>query len=100
MNPRQVVLSGILVTSSFLAACGPGYVNYAVAAPPPPRAGVVGVAPGAGYVWIDGFWDLRGRNWVWVDGRWARPPRGRHAWVADRWERHGEHWRYNHGHWR
>jgi WXXGXW repeat (2 copies) len=98
---RRLAISGALAAAFFVTACGRGYVSYAIASPPAPRVvGAVGVAPGAGFVWVDGFWDLRGRNWIWVDGRWARPPRGRHAWVPDRWERHGERWRYNRGHWR
>ncbi len=101
MNLRRFALCGILAASSLASACGGAYVAYRTPAPPPPRVvGAVGVAPGAGFVWIDGFWDLRGRNWIWVDGRWARPPRGRHEWVPDRWERHGDRWQRQHGHWR
>jgi hypothetical protein len=102
VNLKRFAVSGIFVLSTFAAACGGGYARaYVTPAPPPPRVvGAIGYAPGPGYVWMDGFWDLRGSRWTWVDGRWGRPPRGRNAWVADRWERHGEHWRYYRGHWR
>ena len=102
MDLKNFLLGGFLAASTFSVACGGGYyAAYTVPAPPPPRvAGAIGYAPGPGYVWIDGFWDLRGSHWVWINGRWARPPRGRAGWVPDRWERHGEHWRYNRGHWR
>jgi len=105
MSTKSAILSGILLASSALAACGggyrAGYVAYSVPPPPAPYVvGAVGYAPGPGYVWVDGFWDLHGTRWVWVGGRWAVPPHGHRAWVADRWERHGEHWRYQRGHWR
>lgn len=98
---KYVMLSAVLLAATGLMACGGGYVAYAVPAPPPPYAvGTVGVAPGPGYVWIDGFWNLSGNRWVWVNGRWAVPPHPHAVWVADRWERHGNGWRYRRGHWR
>jgi len=100
MTIKNAFLSSVLFASSGLACCGGGYVAYRVPAPPPPQVGAVGFAPGPGYVWIDGFWDLRGSRWVWVNGRWSRPPRAGAVWVPDRWDRHGERWRYNRGHWR
>jgi hypothetical protein len=101
MTFKHVILSGILLASSGLARCGGGYVAYRVPAPPAPRVvGAFGFAPGPGYVWMDGFWDLRGSRWVWVDGRWGRPPRAGAVWVPDRWERHGDGWRHNRGRWR
>jgi len=81
-----------------LGACGGGY--YVRVAPPPPRYAVVGVAPGPGFVWTEGFWDRRGGNWFWVQGRWARPPRARAVWVPGRWVDRGGRYRFERGHWR
>ena len=99
---KSAVLTGILLASSAIVACGPPRVAVVVPAPPPaPYAvGAVGYAPGPGYVWIDGFWNLNGGRWVWANGRWAVPPRPHAVWVADRWERHGNGWHYHRGHWR
>ena len=105
MGIKTAIATGILIASCALVACGPpvyrtGYAAYVAPAPPAPYGGVVGYAPGPGYVWVDGFWDLRGGRWAWVNGRWDRPPhRGAH-WDRDRWERHGNGWRYHRGHWR
>lgn len=103
MSFKHAVLASTLLASFGLAGCGGRYYGayYVAPAPPPPQVvGAVGYAPGPGYAWIDGFWDLRGSQWVWVNGRWGRPPRPGAVWVADRWERHGEHWRFQRGHWR
>lgn len=105
MNKRSAILSAVLLASSAMVACGPSYAHgyVAVGVPPPPApyaVGPVGYAPGPGYVWIDGFWNLNGGRWAWVNGRWAVPPRPHAVWVADRWERHGNSWRYHRGHWR
>jgi len=102
---KAAILSAVLLGSAALVACGGGYAQgYVVAQVPPPPApyavGAVGIAPGPGYVWINGFWNLNGSRWAWVNGRWAVPPHAHAAWVADRWERHGNGWRYRRGHWR
>jgi len=102
MDTRRMILAGVLLASSTLTACASqGYVAYSV--PPPPAArvvGAVGYAPGPGYVWTDGFWDLRGSRWVWVSGEWRRPPRAHTVWVRSYWEPHGRNWRFHRGHWR
>lgn len=105
MSTKSSILSAVLLASSAMVACGPTYANgyVAISVPPPPApyvTGPVGYAPGAGYVWIDGFWNLNGGRWSWVNGRWAVPPHRRSVWVADRWERHGNGWHYHRGHWR
>jgi hypothetical protein len=69
--------------------------------PPPPRfVGPVGVAPGPGYVWTNGFWDWNGGRWVWVDGRWGSPPRGHRVWVEPYYHRYHDGYHYHRGHWR
>ncbi len=81
------------------AACA-GHAYYVPAAPPPPRVGYVGVAPGPRYVWTDGFWAWRGR-WVWVPGRWVVPPRPRAVWAPGHWvQRPHRGWFFVEGRWR
>jgi hypothetical protein len=82
-----------------LSACGGGV--YVRVPPPEPRYAVVGVAPGPGFVWTEGFWDWRGGNWAWVQGRWMRPPGPRAVWVPGRWvQGPGGRYRFVRGHWR
>jgi hypothetical protein len=68
-----VILGGLS-----MAGCAGGYAYYSSAPPPPVRVEARGVAPGAGFVWVDGYWGYRGGNYAWVPGNWVRPPRG--AW--------------------
>lgn len=71
-------------------------------APPPPRVarGPIGVAPGRGYVWTNGYWDWTGGRWVWVGGRWAYPPHGHRVWVEPHYYASHGHYHYRHGYWR
>jgi hypothetical protein len=101
MGRKLIVLAGMALGSIAMIACGPGYGAYVVAGPPAPYvAGPLGYAPGPGYVWVDGYWNLNGGRWGWVNGRWARPPYRGARWDRDRWERHGNNWRFHRGHWR
>jgi len=97
----KIFAGAVLAFGSLLAACGPGaYVGVGYG-PPPPRYGVVGVAPGPAYVWTDGFWDWRGGGWVWAPGRWMRPPHPGAHWEPGRWDvRGGRGYRFHRGHWR
>jgi len=104
MKIRNILLTGALAACSMLAGCAShGYAAAWVPAPPPPRpyvVGAVGYAPGPGYVWAEGFWDLRGGRWVWAPGYWARAPHRHAYWVSPHWERTGHGWRRVDGHWR
>ncbi|HEV1284637.1 MAG TPA: YXWGXW repeat-containing protein [Bryobacteraceae bacterium] len=82
-----------------MVACG-GAVYYANVPPPPLRAEAIGVAPGPGYVWVNGYWGWRGNAHVWMAGSWMRPPRPRAVWVAPRWEARGGRYYFREGRWR
>lgn len=99
---RRSLWLGLALGTLMLAGCagGVGYGYYATTAPPPLRAEVYGVAPGPGYVWINGYWGRGGTGYAWVPGRWERPPhRGEH-WEQPRWEHHGGRYQLHEGHWR
>jgi outer membrane lipoprotein SlyB len=87
----------------------PGIVNGAAPdvsavvtqqAPPPAPADVQVVAPGPGYVWVNGEWTWSGVGWVWVGGHWGYPPYAQAVWMsAYRWhDAYG--WHYRRGYWR
>jgi WXXGXW repeat (2 copies) len=104
MRSKLLLLTFVLLTASVFSACADhAYHSYYVvpAAPPPPRAyGFVGVAPGPGFVWVNGYWDWRGGNWFWVRGAWVRPPRPHAVWVEPSYRRYGRGYRYYGGRWR
>lgn len=74
----------------------PAPVYYA----PPPVAPRVyyarPVAPGPGYVWINGYYYPSAGRYAWRAGYWTRPPYVGARWYAPRY--HGG--RYYHGYWR
>ena len=97
------LLTAALLGSTALIGCGGGYYQaaYVVGPPPPPPVyGAMGYAPGPGFVWVDGFYDLRGGHWVWAGGHWGRPPRPGAVWVRAYWEPHGRGYRFHRGYWR
>jgi len=102
MQRRLLLLTLVLISLAALSACAGGYAGYYSSVPgaPPPAPvygyGAIGVAPGPGYVWVNGYYDWRGGNWFWVRGAWMRPPHPRAVWVAPGYR----HNRYYAGHWR
>jgi len=63
--------------------------------PPPPRVVVRPAAPGAGFVWVDGYWYPVSGHYRWHNGYWTRPPYEGAVWVGPRHD--GE--RFFDGHW-
>jgi WXXGXW repeat (2 copies) len=87
----------IIAIAACLAAtgCAGGYVD----AQPADVVYDQGVAPGPGYVWIDGDWVWGGGRYAWHNGHWDHPRAGR-TWQKGSWAHtsHGYHW--NGGRWR
>jgi hypothetical protein len=100
---HTLLTAGLMILGTVLSGCAAGgRYGYSVryGPPTPPRYGVMGVAPGPGYVWGEGYWDRRGNDWAWNQGHWMRPPRAHARWVAPHWEQHGHEWRLHQGRWR
>ena len=98
---KSLLATAAVLIGTVLAGCGHGYmVASASYGPPPPRYGVIGYAPGPGYVWTEGYWNYAGGHWDWVGGRWMRPPHPRAVYVRPEWRHDGNRWRFRHGYWR
>ena len=104
---KQTSLAALLSAIALLSAgCVPGpgmgynevYVD--IGPPPPPQVEMVGIAPYAGAVYIQGHYYPRGRSYVWQPGNWTRPRPG-HRYVQHRLERTSDgRYRYRQGHWK
>lgn len=68
-------------------------------APPPLQHETHGAPPGAGEVWVPGFWGWNGARHVWNGGHWSAPPQPGLAWEEPKWENKGGNWRFEEGRW-
>jgi hypothetical protein len=70
--------------------------------PPPPRQEViVGVSPGADFVWVGGYWDGAPGHYAWAGGHWDRPPHGHGQWNPPHWDKDRDgHYHQTKGEWR
>ena len=98
---RAVAFGFTLMGIALLAGCGDGtyYAGVTVGPPAPLVYGPVGVAPGAGYVWTDGYYDWVGTRWVWRPGRWGRPPHPGYVWRRPYYEHYRNGYRVHQGRW-
>ena len=97
---KQLCAAVLLIGGALFSGCA---VRTGVAigfAPPPPRYAVVGVAPGPGYVWTEGYYSYRGSGYGWVSGRWMRPPHPHAEWVAGTWVQGHHGYEFRKGYWR
>jgi len=72
--------------------------SYIVTTQPAPPYYVRPIAPGPGYIWIDGDWIFEGGTYVWHEGHWGLP-RGHRSWQAGHWENRNNGWYWQRGHW-
>jgi hypothetical protein len=93
MIKKTLVLAALVGGSLF----GQVSIGINIGTPPPPPRVVryQPPAPGPGFFWVAGYWDVNGPRYVWHDGYWQRPPYADGYWVAPRWERG----RYFKGYW-
>ena len=94
------LLAGTITLTSACATAAPRGRVYLRVGPPAPVYEVRVASPGAGYVWIPGYYRSEARGYVWVPGRWDRPPRARARWVPARWVHDRRGWYVVEGHWR
>jgi hypothetical protein len=101
---RIFAIAALAVGTSFVPSAAFARVDVGITVggpPPPPRVvGPVGVAPGPGYVWTNGYWNWGGGSWVWVGGNWVVPPHGHRVWVEPYYHPYQGHYHYHPGHWR
>ncbi len=90
-------LAAVTVSGCVVEPEGVAYVHMA---PPAPEVEVIGVAPGAGYVWIAGHHAWRGEAYGWVPGRWELPPREHARWSTGSWHHNRNGWYWVEGRWR
>ena len=97
---KQLLAAGFVIAGTLFSGCAANGAVVVRYGPPVPRYGVVGVAPGPGFVWTEGFYDWRGGSYAWVPGRWMRPPRRNAVWVRSEWVQGPHGYVLHRGHWR
>jgi WXXGXW repeat (2 copies) len=94
-------LAGLVLAGALCAgAASAAEVVVRIAPPPPVHVGVIGVAPGPGYIWTPGYHEWVGSRYMWHEGVWALPPRPHAHWVEHRWEHRNGGYVFVRGHWR
>jgi hypothetical protein len=69
-------------------------------APPPPQVETQPPSPGAGQVWVPGFWSWNGARHLWNPGHWTAPPQVGMTWEPPKWENRNGKWGMEEGRWR
>jgi hypothetical protein len=88
------------ILASAIAIPAFGQISVTIGNPPPPiRYEVRPAMPGAGYVWVDGYWGVHGGRYVWVPGVWQRPPYAGAYWSHPHYDHYSNGWQMHEGHW-
>ena len=88
----------VVVHEQVTTAPPPGEVVVSTE-PPPPKHEVIGVAPSARHVWVDGYWARTHNQWTWVPGHYEVRPREGALWVKGHWDHSDRGWLWVPGHW-
>ena len=86
----------LMLLAGSSVAFGQFSIGISIGAPPPPRViRVRPLAPGPGYLWVDGYWYPMNNRYVWHNGYYTRPPYEGAVWVTPRYESR----QFYEGHW-
>jgi YXWGXW repeat-containing protein len=99
---NHALLGSLLFAAATASACvaSPRGRLYVRVGPPTPIVEARIVAPGAGYVWVPGFYRWDGRDYLWVAGHYELPPRTRARFVEGHWAHDRQGWYFVEGHWK
>ncbi|MEQ1945637.1 MAG: YXWGXW repeat-containing protein [Bryobacteraceae bacterium] len=82
---KKLIALAVLAAGSLF---GQVSIGIQIGAPPPPRVlRARPVAPGAGYIWVDGYWYPQGKHYRWHAGYWTLAPYEGAYWIAPRYDR-------------
>jgi hypothetical protein len=90
---RILLLAFILFT---IAACNSSH--YVISTQLPVPVYEKPIAPGPGYVWIDGDWKVEDGNYIWHEGHW-RKPKVHKVWHPGYWQSTTNGWYWQPGRW-
>jgi len=97
---KRTLASLILAGALCVGAASAAEVVVRIGPPAAVRVGPVGLAPGPGYIWTNGYHEWVGERYVWHEGEWVRPPRPHAVWVEHRWVHRNGGYVFVRGHWR
>ena len=99
MKIRSLVLAIAIAAASLDAAAQLDCSDLAEG-PAAPQEEAMTLTPGAGFIWMPGYWDCQGDGYQWVGGGWMRDVPG-YVWERHHWERDlRDRWHLQPGHWR
>lgn len=101
MKFRKLLIAGVCV-SSLASVVAPAVSEAAVGvylnvAPPENRYEAVPAAR-RGYIWVPGYWNVRGNRHVWQPGHWEKARRG-YNYAPPAWVQRENRWELNRGGW-
>lgn len=100
---RTAATAGVLLALMGCSSYGPELgvgVSYVDRGPPAYRREYRGNRPGAGMVWVGGYWRWVGRGYDWVPGHWVNVQSGYRSWSPGRWRHSRQGWYWQEGRWR